>query len=54
MLLIPGYTIIEAIEEGKKTILYRGEREQDKKSVLIKVINDKHPWQTDIANLQHE
>ncbi|ETW97489.1 MAG: hypothetical protein ETSY2_44510, partial [Candidatus Entotheonella gemina] len=52
--MIPGYTIHDELYRGRKRVVYRGEREQDQRSVIIKTFNTEFPSSTDIANLQRE
>ena len=52
--MIPGYTIHHEIYRGRKRVVYRGEREQDHRSVIIKTLNTDYPSTTDIANLKRE
>ena len=54
MIHISGYNIEEKVYEGKKTILYRGQRLSDKTPVLFKLLYESYPAPSDIARLQHE
>ncbi|MBE9193404.1 AAA family ATPase [Gloeocapsopsis crepidinum LEGE 06123] len=54
MLLIPEYTISELIYTGTKSIVYRGNRNYDKKAVVIKVTKDKYPTPTYLAKFKHQ
>ena len=52
--MIPGYTISEEIFRGRKRIVYRGIREEDKQLVIIKTLSTEYPSDSDIANLKRE
>ena len=54
MIHISGYNIEEQIYEGKKVILYRGNRLSDETTVLFKLLYDAYPTPSDIARLKHE
>lgn len=54
MILLPGYQITEQLQEGANTILFRGYREADNKSVIIKVPTQEHPPFKVVAQLKHE
>ena len=51
---ILDYKIIETIDEGVSTVIYRGYGRQDNKPYLIKSLKKEHPSLTDLAKLQHE
>lgn len=54
MIKLPGYEIKEKVYEEVKTVLYRGVTNQDKRPVIIKVIQGKYPSIEDITNLRQE
>jgi predicted ATPase/signal transduction histidine kinase/tRNA A-37 threonylcarbamoyl transferase component Bud32 len=49
-----GYRITEQIYSGSKTIVYRGIREQDQKSVIIKLIRNEYPTFVEIAQFRNQ
>ena len=54
MIILPGYEISEQIYEGSRTVVYRGKRNQDRQSVIIKIIKDEYPTIEQIARLRQE
>jgi PAS domain S-box-containing protein len=54
MILLPGYQILEKLQEGANTILFRGYREADNQLVLMKIPAREHPPFKVIAQLKHE
>ncbi|BAY77453.1 multi-sensor signal transduction multi-kinase [Nostoc linckia NIES-25] len=51
---LSGYQFLETLHIGGKTIIYRGRREADNTSVIVKTLVDEHPLLEDIARLRHE
>ncbi len=51
---IPGYRIIEQIYSGSKTLVYRGIREADQKSVIIKLMRNEHPTFAEISQFRNQ
>ncbi|RCJ16953.1 serine/threonine protein kinase [Nostoc sp. ATCC 43529] len=51
---LSGYQLLETLHCGAKTIIYRGRRETDNASVIVKTLVDEHPLLEDIARLRHE
>ncbi|MEA5580303.1 AAA family ATPase [Nodularia harveyana UHCC-0300] len=51
---ISGYQITEEIYSSQKTLVYRGIREQDQKSVILKLIWNEHPTFSEIAQLRNQ
>jgi predicted ATPase/signal transduction histidine kinase len=51
---ISGYRITETIYSGSKTLVYRGIREQDRKSVVIKLMRNEYPTFTEIAQFRNQ
>lgn len=51
---LEGHTITEVLFEGDTTALYRGYRDSDSASVLVKASNDDFPIARDVALLRHE
>ncbi|OUL27497.1 serine/threonine protein kinase [Nostoc sp. RF31YmG] len=51
---ISGYRITEKIYSGSKTLVYRGIREQDQKSVIIKLMRNEYPSFTEIAQFRNQ
>ncbi len=54
MINLPGYTELTKINEGQKTIIYRGQKIANQQSVIIKVLKADFPRPIDIANLKHQ
>ncbi len=54
MFWLEGHTITEVIVEGDTTTLYRGYRDSDGSSVLVKASNDDYPIAREVALLRHE
>jgi predicted ATPase/signal transduction histidine kinase len=51
---IPGYKLIDLIFQNKTTLVYRGVRESDQKSVIIKTLSSAYPDPGSIENLIFE
>ncbi|MBH8564328.1 AAA family ATPase [Nostoc sp. CENA67] len=51
---IPGYSITEQIYSGSKTLVYRGIRKQDQKSVIIKLLRNEYPTFNEIAQFRNQ
>ncbi len=51
---LPGYQITEVLQLGVKSIVYRGVRESDTASVIIKTLHTEYPTIEDITRLRHE
>ncbi|BAY12479.1 trifunctional serine/threonine-protein kinase/ATP-binding protein/sensor histidine kinase [Calothrix sp. NIES-2098] len=51
---LTGYQLDETLHYGSKTVIYRGRRETDNASVIVKTLLDKHPSLEEIARLRHE
>jgi predicted ATPase/signal transduction histidine kinase len=51
---IPGYKLVDVIFQNKKTLVYRGIRESDQKSVIIKTLSSEYPDSESIENLIFE
>ncbi len=54
MLTIPGYQIHEMIAKNKHTIVYRGIREADGATAILKTLNVEYPAPKDLARLRLE
>ncbi|TVP60296.1 MAG: GAF domain-containing protein [Nodularia sp. (in: Bacteria)] len=54
MFTIPGYRITEQIYSGSKTLVYRGIREADQKSIVIKLMRKEHPTFGEIAQFRNQ
>ena len=52
--ILSGYQLLETLYSSAKTIIYRGRRETDNTSVIVKTLVDEHPLLEDIARLRHE
>ncbi|MEG4281640.1 AAA family ATPase [Microcoleus sp. A006_D1] len=51
---LPGYEITEVLQLGVKSIIYRGVRESDRASVIIKTLRTEYPTIEEITRLRHE
>ncbi|BAZ28682.1 multi-sensor signal transduction multi-kinase [Cylindrospermum sp. NIES-4074] len=51
---LSGYQLLETLHSGSKTVIYRGRREIDNASVVIKTLLCEHPPLEDVARLRHE
>ncbi len=49
-----GYRITEQIYSGSKTLVYRGIREEDQKSVVLKLMRNEYPTFTEIAQFRNQ
>ncbi|MEG4802978.1 AAA family ATPase [Microcoleus sp. ARI1-B5] len=54
MNVLPGYKITEVLQLGVKSIIYRGVRESDRASVIIKTLHTEYPTIEEITRLRHE
>ncbi|MFN6481872.1 MULTISPECIES: AAA family ATPase [unclassified Nostoc] len=54
MITLSNYQIIELIDEGTKTAVYRATRNKDNKLVVIKLLKTEYPELKDIAAFKHE
>ena len=52
--LINGYSIAEALFEGRRTVVYRATRLADRAPVILKVLNAEYPTLAQIARLRRE
>ncbi|MFN6572130.1 AAA family ATPase [Dendronalium sp. ChiSLP03b] len=51
---IPGYRITEQIYSGSKTLVYRGIREHDQKSAIVKLMRNEYPTFNEIAQFRNQ
>ncbi len=51
---IADYSILENIDETKHSLVYRGQRPDDNKTVIIKVLKSDNPTSSEIAKLRQE
>ncbi|HEY9850991.1 MAG TPA: AAA family ATPase [Leptolyngbyaceae cyanobacterium] len=49
-----GYKLIEKINEGLSTVVYRAQRKQDKKTAIVKILKADYPTLEEIVQLRHE
>ncbi|HAZ44153.1 MAG TPA: serine/threonine protein kinase [Cyanobacteria bacterium UBA11369] len=54
MLTLPGYKNLILIQEGATTVIYRGQREEDEKPAIVKILKHEYPTLEDITRLKHE
>ncbi|MBW4681312.1 MAG: AAA family ATPase [Microcoleus vaginatus WJT46-NPBG5] len=53
-IFLNGYQILETLHEGANTVIYRGVRELDNCSVIIKTLKSEYPTIEEITRLRHE
>jgi predicted ATPase/signal transduction histidine kinase/tRNA A-37 threonylcarbamoyl transferase component Bud32 len=51
---VSGYQIIKQIYSGSKTLVYQGIREQDQKSVILKLMRNEYPTFSEIAQFRNQ
>lgn len=51
---LQNYQILETLHSGSKTVIYRGLRETDNASVIVKTLCSDYPTLEEIARLRHE
>src|SRR5919199_3124811 len=51
---IPGYRLIEQIYDGSRTRVYRGLRESDQKSVVIKLLKSEYPTFNELVQFRNQ
>ncbi|MEG4440642.1 AAA family ATPase [Microcoleus sp. AT9_B5] len=49
-----NYKLIEKINEGLKTVVYRAERREDRTAVIVKALSAEYPTLEEIMQLRHE
>ncbi|AFY81258.1 trifunctional serine/threonine-protein kinase/ATP-binding protein/sensor histidine kinase [Oscillatoria acuminata] len=54
MSLIPGYSKIQEIQSGLRTVIYRAYSKRTQKPVIIKILKEEFPQLQDIARFNHE
>lgn len=54
MLNLPGYKNLKLIQEGATTVIYRGQREEDEKPAIVKILKHEYPTLEEITRLKHE
>jgi len=54
MIALKGYQLIEEIQAGSSTLIYRGRREQNQKPVILKFLKSQYPSPGNIARFQQE
>ncbi|MDY6992478.1 MAG: AAA family ATPase, partial [Pseudomonadota bacterium] len=54
MLTLPNYEIIKKIHQSSRSLIYRGLRHQDKKPVIIKLLNAEYPTVTALSYYRQE
>ena len=53
-ILLDGYTIAEQIYDGAKTVVYRGERIDDGRKVIIKCLKQQYPSLAELAQYRNQ
>ncbi|HBB36371.1 MAG TPA: serine/threonine protein kinase [Cyanobacteria bacterium UBA8803] len=51
---IPGYQILDQIYESVNSLVYRGQREQDNKAVILKVLKQDYPTAQELTRYKQE
>ncbi|RUT09074.1 serine/threonine protein kinase [Dulcicalothrix desertica PCC 7102] len=51
---LPGYHIIEEVYLGSRTVVYRGIREKDQVSVIIKMMRNDYPTFSEVAQFRNQ
>ena len=51
---IAGYTLLEVVYDGTKTVIYRASKEPDYRSVIVKTLKTEFPTVEEITKLKHE
>ncbi|OCR00754.1 hypothetical protein BCD67_15450 [Oscillatoriales cyanobacterium USR001] len=51
---IPGYSLIEQLYAGSRTLVYRGIREANNQAVAIKLLRREHPSFSEIINIRNQ
>ncbi|HIK16841.1 MAG TPA: AAA family ATPase [Leptolyngbyaceae cyanobacterium M33_DOE_097] len=54
VLTLPGFTITDLLQEGTKSVIYRGVRTEDNRSVVIKGLRPEQCTTRNIEQLKHE
>ncbi|MFN6562649.1 MAG: protein kinase domain-containing protein [Nostoc sp. ChiSLP01] len=54
MIALHGYSITEQIYSGSKTLVYRGKRNLDQKSVIVKLLRNEYPTFNEIAQFRNQ
>jgi predicted ATPase/signal transduction histidine kinase/CheY-like chemotaxis protein/tRNA A-37 threonylcarbamoyl transferase component Bud32 len=54
MIAIPGYQIIAQIYESANSVVYRGKREQDNQSVILKILKEDYPTAEELTRYKQE
>ncbi|MGD1807016.1 AAA family ATPase [Dapis sp. BLCC M126] len=54
MLNLPNYNISENLYQGTRTLVYRGQRNWDKKPVIIKVLRNNHPNFNELVQFRNQ
>src|SRR4028118_1319336 len=54
MLKLDGYQILTSIYESANSIIYRGIRQQDNQSVILKVLKEDYPTPSELTRYKQE
>ena len=54
MLNLPNYYLSENLYQGRRTLVYRGQRNWDKKPVIIKVLGNPHPSFNELVQFRNQ
>ncbi|MGB8700813.1 MAG: AAA family ATPase [Thermosynechococcaceae cyanobacterium] len=51
---LKGYQILEKLYDGAQTLVYRGQRKTDQRSVIVKILKNPYPTLTELARFRHQ
>jgi predicted ATPase/signal transduction histidine kinase/DNA-binding NarL/FixJ family response regulator len=51
---LKGYQILEKLYDGPQTLVYRGQRNADRQSVIVKFIKNPYPTLSELAQFRHQ
>ena len=54
MVTLPGYKNLKLIQAGATTVIYRGQREEDEKPAIVKILKHEYPTLEEITRIKHE
>ncbi len=52
--VIPGYTLVEQLYAGSRTVVYRGIREVDKQAVVVKLLQREYPTFSELLQFRNQ
>lgn len=54
MITVPGYDINQQLHDGRRSVIYRGERKLDRLPVIIKLLKNLYPSLSEVLRFQQE